>query len=205
MKLKTVFCSLVASTALLAGSASATVTVAGINFADNAFADTLISSSGTFTTSGGSLNTVLTDHDVGTYAFSFSPGASVNMGFSSVSLFNGAGADLAIFELGLPDSFRVTINGVDKTYLSAGTGFMAGGFNVNVAKIDFSDFGLASGATINSVVIGLDIHSGSGTVPSLSMVAGLNVSPVPESETYAMMLAGLGLLGVAARRRQQRK
>jgi hypothetical protein len=29
-------------------------------------------------------------------------------------------------------------------------------------------------------------------------------APVPEPETYAMMLAGLGLLGVAARRRKQK-
>jgi hypothetical protein len=33
---------------------------------------------------------------------------------------------------------------------------------------------------------------------------GIQVTPVPEPETYAMMLAGLGLLGVAARRRKQK-
>jgi hypothetical protein len=33
---------------------------------------------------------------------------------------------------------------------------------------------------------------------------GANVAPVPEPETYAMMLAGLGLLGVVARRRKQK-
>lgn len=33
---------------------------------------------------------------------------------------------------------------------------------------------------------------------------GFNVSAVPEPETYAMMLAGLGLLGFAARRRKQK-
>jgi hypothetical protein len=30
-------------------------------------------------------------------------------------------------------------------------------------------------------------------------------SPVPEPETYAMMLAGLGLVSIVARRRKQRQ
>lgn len=33
--------------------------------------------------------------------------------------------------------------------------------------------------------------------------SALEVAPVPEPETYAMMLAGLGLLGIAARRRKR--
>jgi hypothetical protein len=32
----------------------------------------------------------------------------------------------------------------------------------------------------------------------------VSLAPVPEPETYAMMLAGFGLLGVAARRRKQK-
>ena len=33
---------------------------------------------------------------------------------------------------------------------------------------------------------------------------GTSVTPVPEAETYAMMLAGLGLMGAVARRRKQK-
>lgn len=33
-------------------------------------------------------------------------------------------------------------------------------------------------------------------------INGLTVAPVPEPETYAMMLAGLGILGVSARRKK---
>ena len=33
-------------------------------------------------------------------------------------------------------------------------------------------------------------------------VVGVNFSPVPEPETYAMLLAGLGLIGYSARRRK---
>lgn len=38
----------------------------------------------------------------------------------------------------------------------------------------------------------------------LNIVSGPVAAPVPEPETYAMMLAGLGLLGVVARRRKQK-
>ncbi|MDT7519546.1 FxDxF family PEP-CTERM protein [Rhodoferax sp. TBRC 17660] len=37
------------------------------------------------------------------------------------------------------------------------------------------------------------------------VVFSVNVAPVPEPETYAMMLAGLGLLGAAARHRKQKQ
>lgn len=57
----------------------------------------------------------------------------------------------------------------------------------------------------------LGTHSFSGLVSSIEwagnpgfvQVSTLTISPVPEPETYAMLLAGLGLLGFAARRRQQ--
>ena len=45
----------------------------------------------------------------------------------------------------------------------------------------------------------------SGTLVSMtsgSFGANLNVAPVPEPETYGMMLAGLGVLGFLARRRK---
>ena len=35
------------------------------------------------------------------------------------------------------------------------------------------------------------------------MVIGLSVTPVPEPETYALMLAGLGAVGFIARRRRK--
>lgn len=52
----------------------------------------------------------------------------------------------------------------------------------------------------NAVLTGFN---GSTTIIHFEGVATL--APVPEPETYALMLAGLGLVGVAARRRSERK
>jgi hypothetical protein len=35
-------------------------------------------------------------------------------------------------------------------------------------------------------------------------VVGVNIAPVPEPQTYALLLAGLGVVGFVARRRQAR-
>lgn len=54
-------------------------------------------------------------------------------------------------------------------------------------------------ATIHSIVVtGTPLVNSPGFTGSLS----LNVTPVPEAETYAMFLAGLGLAGFMARRRK---
>jgi hypothetical protein len=37
-----------------------------------------------------------------------------------------------------------------------------------------------------------------------AFTASVTLAPVPEPETHAMMLAGIGLLGFAARRRRQK-
>lgn len=184
--------------------ATAATLVGGYSFDDNAFADTLISSSGSFTVSGGSLASVLTDIDAGTYAFSFSPGAFVELGFTDNSLVNGTGADLVLFELGVPSVFRlsITIGGTTRSYSSTDTGFNAGGFNLNAVAIDLDDFGIASLASLGSVVIGMDDCS--NTCPSLSLVGALNSGPVgavPEPSTLA--LVSLALLGAGATTRRR--
>lgn len=193
-----------AAIAALAPATAATV-VGGYTFDDNAFADTLISSSGAFTTAGGSLVSVLTDTDAGTYAFSRDLGAYVELGFTDNTLVNGTGADLVLFELGVPSIFKLslTINGITRSYASAFTGSTAGGFNLNAAAIDLDDFGMPVGASLGSIVIGMDDDS--NTAPSLSLVGALNSgrpgSQVPTPGTLA--LAGLALLGLGATARRR--
>lgn len=194
---------------LVAAAAPASaVAVGGYTFNPNAFADTVISSSGTFSTSGGTLSSVLTDTDAGTYAFSFTTGAFVEMGFTDNTLVNGAGADLVLFDLGVPDSFKlsITIGGTMLSYASVATGESAGGFPLNAVAIELGDFGIASGASLSSIVIGLDFIGSEGTVPSLSLVGALNsgdVGNVPEPATLLLTGLALGGLGVSSRRKQQ--
>lgn len=123
------------------------------------------------------------------------------LGFTDNDVLNGTGADLAIFELGVPDTVKVTFGIQTQSFLTTYTGFSAGGFDLNVALIDFSTFGIASGANLPYVSIGLDTP-GNTTVPSLSLVGAFHVTAVPEPESYSMMLAGLGLIGFMAARRR---
>ena len=51
---------------------------------------------------------------------------------------------------------------------------------------------------------GMTITSASGHDYRIDPTAIVGVPAVPEPETYALMLAGLGCLGIAARRRQRR-
>lgn len=52
---------------------------------------------------------------------------------------------------------------------------------------------------------GIDVHASEFATASLRPLLTVDVMPVPEPETYAMLLAGLGLVGFAAKRRQAAK
>jgi hypothetical protein len=72
----------------------------------------------------------------------------------------------------------------------------------------FSNFGAASGFnsglnTLDFVVTNVAQNGGNPTGLRVEFTAS-NVTPVPEPETYAMLLAGLGLMGVISRRRAKR-
>jgi hypothetical protein len=104
--------------------------------------------------------------------------------------------------LGIPDTFKLslTIGGLTKSYLSSDTGESAGGFNLNVAKINLDDFGIPVGGTLDKIVIGLDTESGQGAKPSLSLVGAINsqnLTAIPEPASTLGLLT-LGFLGTAS-------
>ena len=216
MKLKFLLCFFVL--ALFTFNSSAVISVGGFTFDDDAFADTLISSFGSFTVGGGaaSVEDAVVGSDVSDFAFSFTPGAFLQVGFTDNVIINGAGDDLVIFELGVPDvvELSLTLGGTQVSKLLTDTGLNAGGFNLDAAAWDLgADFGLAPGATVSSLVLEIDTVTGGSTVPSVTAIGALNsVVPggggpgggggaaVPEPSTYAMMILGLAGLGYYKRR-----
>jgi hypothetical protein len=208
---------------LVLASQAHALTIGGVVYADNGVADKLISSAGSYDVTGAaSLQQAVTDASLETYATSFSSGANLVLGWASVVALNGEGVDIALVDMGLEpysysqedfDSFIVTINGTTKQYFSGGTSDYAAERQINVAAFDLSDFGIAAGASITSMQIGMDFHTRE-TVPALSLavaryVEALPVDPgtppvsaVPEPSTYAMLLAGLGAIGFIGRRKK---
>lgn len=179
--------------AALAGSAMAgSVSLGGYVFDDTAFADSLTGSAGNWTTAGGSLAASLTGSDASDYAFSFDAGSFAALAFTDNVALNGAGADLVVFELGVDDFISLTINGITHNYLTSSTGETAGGFSLNAAAIDLSDYGVGS---VSNFSLNGGVDNG-GTVASYTVIGALHV-PAPASAA----LLGLGGLAISRRRR----
>jgi hypothetical protein len=142
--------------------------VGGYTFDDNAYVDVLLNSLGDYTTVGGapgdSVADVLTDTDAGSGAteFSSTAGAYLQLGFTDNLLINGIGDDLVLFELGLEDSFELSLSlgGTTRTYTTLYTNESAGGYFLNAVTIDLSDFGVAASATVSDFIVGMYIVGG---------------------------------------------
>lgn len=78
-----------------------------------------------------------------------------------------------------------------------------GGYTYNYGPTETVNSGFVAGLnTIDFYIEGNGVTDGFA-LRTVSFVADTVTAPVPEPETYAMMLAGLGLLGFMARRRKQ--
>jgi hypothetical protein len=194
-----------AAAACLAPAAQAdTLSIGGLTLSSEGFADTLFSATGAFSTNATSVAQALTDHDLATWVQSTTPGAGVVLGFSQGRVRNGPGDDLALFEVGHEayeysqegfDSLWVEINGVRRLYFTTETTTIVDDHNVNMTRLDLSHFGLADGASIDRLAIGLDYNT-RGSLPQLELVAAIHplAAPVPEPSQAALLLGGALLL-----------
>lgn len=106
---------------------------------------------------------------------------------SSVSAATNANGYLNFAFEGSNGNFANNYTGVFAPYTSVGLI----GSNMNVGNNHYSFvLGYNDSATVDT-----DFDD---------FVIGVNIAPIPEPETYAMLLAGLGLMGFVARRRKQR-
>lgn len=125
----------------------------------------------------------------GTHLYESNPvGTTIGSGVS------GPGAINFSFE---GNTGRFAVNGGS---WATGTSIGLIGMNMNVTS--------GPAAATYDFILGYNDSAGAATLGDWDdFVVGVNfvAAPIPEPETYAMMLAGLGLLGIAARRRKQRE
>lgn len=99
------------------------------------------------------------------------------------------------FTFGTEFELGIFANAIARTASQAGVDF------INTATVDFSNtitWNGISAVTLNGQAVDYDLTSASGVDWRTA-----RVTPIPEPETYAMLLAGLGLLGFVARRRRR--
>lgn len=122
-------------------------------------------------------------------------------------LFSGSAESL--FSTGLPDllpnsSFSLTASWGDQSVSWLGDG-SAEAFELSLDTVVGADIAFSLSYITNPRRIGsaIDLPFGvsTGFEDSGLMSGTLTLAPVPEPETYALLLAGLGLIGMAARRR----
>ncbi|KQQ45874.1 hypothetical protein ASF61_19705 [Duganella sp. Leaf126] len=131
------------------------------------------------------------------FMFNLGTGFDSTSSLTSSYLKSATTKDLVITSYNLV-KYDPTTNNVLTTYTGINT--LGNGLNAKDAW-EITTMGLTAGSYYFQVG-GLVNGNGGGSYASDLNIA---VAPVPEAETYAMMVAGLGLLGVVARRRKAAK
>ena len=110
--------------------------------------------------------------------------------------FSGAGVDYISFLWGSPDMFNsLTVNSTGSSQVFTASSL---GFPVTNGDQSFNQsvqITALAGAKITSLVF--------SSTDNAFESANFSITPIPEPETYALMMAGLGVMGFVARRRRK--
>jgi hypothetical protein len=199
------------------GNASGWTTDNAIGTAANFYTVTAASSAngGTLVASGLTFNGTGFSLDPPPY-FSSSTPTGGTIGFGQVAANATGHATLSVSNLSFDSPFfplilkGATITGKDAKYFSLGN-FVSGMSIPSICRtppcasnsFDLDLLFQGDKAGVYDALLTLDTNSGNAISGSTLFSFNLNaIVPVPEPETYAMFLAGLGLMGFAARRRK---
>jgi hypothetical protein len=123
--------------------------------------------------------------------------AGPTSGAPATLTFTGTGVEYISFLWGSPDTYNVltvTSTGGTQTFTTASLGF-----SVTNGDQSFSQYVQFAGTGANKI---LSLTFNNSSAIDAFETANYSVTPVPEPQTYALLLAGLGAVGFITRRRK---
>jgi len=115
---------------------------------------------------------------------------------------NGGQAPKTYFEMKFANGF---INALSLNGTSGGPQVVDG--SLDYSKVSFTYFNQSKTGTLTPISASWDLITNTGNLGALTALYALGQTgpsaPVPEPETYAMMLFGIGVMGVVARRKRR--
>jgi hypothetical protein len=132
-------------------------------------------------------------------------GAWGNANSTSVVNLSGLNTSYASFRWGSPDTYnQLTVITDDSTYVfdSTGSSYATLGLTFNGADVGYY-VGFQVDGIDDTRIESLTFSYNEDSPRNAFEASNFSVTPVPEPETYALMMAGLGVVGFMARRRRK--